>query len=497
MMYSVDVQPVAIVAVLTALVFMAPWAMSTAAASPLWESGGGDVSGQAFSPRMTADSGDAAYFNPARLANQSQRTDVAFSGLFGQLDITYGERPDGVDISERIYDARIEESDGTRRAPATRPLPTDDLPRQRGDADPSFGHQYATVAATIPIIDDRWAVGMLTTVSAESFSLQQPYHVDEREQYFSNSLHFERYGDRLVGAEFALGTGVAITDAIRLGVGGTLAQDARSENEMFSADATQPENSEVNTAVEVSTRFVPHVGVDAEPVDGWTLSATAHAPYANRVDGSNEIRFWNFPIGDDGEDVVEQDLSYLYDFEPWRIGAGSLVEWSGERRDYEVGLHVQYDQWSNYVNRQGEIPQSTWRNTITPTISGAVDTGTDELRGDLQFSPSPVPTQRGRSNYVDNSIWAASAGWARQFTVLDWPVEVDVQTQFQWLVEREHQKSSDADDPVIDEFPESIDAQSGETIEESRDFRTNNPGYPGYRSSGFVVGLGLVMGTEF
>ncbi len=72
-----------------------------------------------------------------------------------------------------------------------------------------------------------------------------------------------------------------------------------------------------------------------------------------------------------------------------------------------------------------------------------------------------------------------------------------LQVQFHRLLEQRVEKSESAPVPVIDEFPESRHVQTEEIIEESLDFRSNNPGYPGFRASGSVVGAGIFLGTEF
>lgn len=474
------------------------WQPAVGQASPIWEWAGSPTSGQAHSGRLTAQGAEAAYYNPSRLVDQKRGATFGTSMLAGALRVDLDDRPAGIDISEEIYDARVPDGQGGRQPPEHRPLATDELPNRRGSSDPSFAHPYISMGAVVPVIENRLAIGFFATLSADEFAGQRPHYVDEREQYFSNSLHFERLGDRLVGSHFAGGAGVRITDEVRVGLGASIAQDAASQNEMFSPDPTRPDRSDVNTSVSVDTRFVPHVGVDVRPGDDWRVAATVHAPYGNRVDGTSEIRFWNFPVGPDEDGVVDQELSYLYDFEPLRIGVGASRRWGGEQRGVEAGLQLVYERWSGYVDRQGEAPVDTWSDIATPTATLAVDRGDTRWDGDLQFSPSPVPEQDGRSNYVDNSRWVASGGYSRTFEVLETDLEVGVHSQVQWLVRQRADKSREATDPVFDEFPESSRADDpDETIEESLDFRTNNPGYPGYSATGLVVGAGVTVSSKF
>lgn len=474
--------------------------VGSAQASPLWEWIGAPGSTQVRSAQLNARGSDAAYFNPARLAAVEERKfHFGLLGVAGRLRIDLDDRPGGVDIGDEIYSARIEGEDGLRRPPSERPLPTGELPRERGSHDPSFSRQYAVLGTTVPLLQGRLVLGMLTTLSADYFALQQPHFADEREQYFSNSLHFERMGDRLTGSHFAAGVGVEIIESLRLGLGFTLAQDAESQNQIYSPDATDQEQSEVNAAVRISTRLVPHFGVDASPLPQWTLTATVHAPYENRVVGRSELRFWNFPAYADGEDSVQQEFTYVYDFEPLRASLGSAYQWQTDEggRGVKVGAQISYGRWSDYVDRHGDEPGLPWRDIWSPALSAGWWNGTAEVDGELSFSPSPVPLQEGRSNYVDNSRWIAAAGWARSLTLFDQNLRLGVQGQVQWLREQRVVKSESSQDPVRDEFPLSEDARTGETIEASLDFRTNNPGYPGFRASGFLVSGGLFLEALF
>lgn len=471
---------------------------SSAQASPIWEYGGAPSSEMPFSARLHASGAEASYFNPAHLVDAGQgRVTFGTSVSAGRLRIEMDERPAGVDISDAIYDARISDAQGRRSPPQTRPLATDELPRQRGGHDPSFEQPYLTLGTAIPIVDERFTIGAYATVPADRFAHQQPHFVDEREQYFSNSLHFERFGDRMVGASFALAMGLRVTDWLRVGAGLTMAQDAASDNVVFSPDPIDQERSEVTTAVTIRTRAVPHLGLSAKPAQGWTVAATVHAPFQNRVDGENELRFWNFSPTPDADGAVRQQVTYVYDYEPLRVGAGLSRQWGDDDRGALLGGQLLYGRWSRYVDRQGQQWPEQWRDTLSPTLAGGWWNQTHRLHGELRFMPSAVEPQTGRTNFVDNSQWASSVGWSRQVELLSLPFRVGVQGQAHWLVGQRTVKEKDSSDPVIDEFPESFHVQSEETIEESLDFRTNNPGYPGYRTSGLAVGAGLFLESTF
>ena len=62
----------------------------------------------------------------------------------------------------------------------------------------------------------------------------------------------------------------------------------------------------------------------------------------------------------------------------------------------------------------------------------------------------------------------------------------------QLLLAREEVKRADASHPVLDEVPDgATDVVTDEPIAGATGLQTNNPGYPGYKSSGWVVGGGV------
>ena len=54
------------------------------------------------------------------------------------------------------------------------------------------------------------------------------------------------------------------------------------------------------------------------------------------------------------------------------------------------------------------------------------------------------------------------------------------------LIGRTHTKRADVADPVVDELPDAVDVVSGAPIPESRGLQTNNPGFPGWASEGWL-----------
>jgi hypothetical protein len=64
----------------------------------------------------------------------------------------------------------------------------------------------------------------------------------------------------------------------------------------------------------------------------------------------------------------------------------------------------------------------------------------------------------------------------------------------QLLIPRSVEKSPTAPHPVIDEVDDrAVDVASGDPLPGANGLQTNNPGYPGFSSSGWLLGGGLAL----
>lgn len=471
---------------------------SDAMAAGLLETVGGASGPSALSARAVAGGPQAAYFNPSLMLYQPAQTSVGFFVLAQRLDIGLGERPASADIDASIYNARQRNPDGTTGQLERRPLPTDALPGARGSATRGdVEHSYATIGVVSHLIENRLALGVNALVPLGDFQAQRPFYVDEREQYFSNSLHFERFSDRADANVFSFALAGRPLNWLSLGVGVTMANDASANNQVFVPDAIDQTNTDMNSAIRVKTRFVPHASVVVEPLEGVRLGATVHGAHAATTRGENKLRIWNYPYPE-GQDSEMQTFEYLHGFQPLRIGASAAYEHHfDEDNRLEVALCGLWSEWSDYRDRHAERPQSAWSDTITAALGLAFYGASQRVSLDVTYEPSPVPDQLGRSNYVDNARLGSALAWSMPFTLGGLGFEGGVHVQGHRLLYREVTKSADAEDPVIDEYPESVDIRTDAEIESSRGLQTNNPGYPGFSSEGWLAGGGLFLKMFF
>ncbi|RVU42968.1 hypothetical protein EA187_14120 [Lujinxingia sediminis] len=473
-----------------------------AAASPLWELVGATSSLHPHSASTFSSSASATYFNPALLVGQARHGEMGVFGLAGRLRIDLNARPAGADIGEEVYQARELDENGQRRPLSTRPFATDDIPASRGSANSDVEHLYLTLGASLPILDeDRLTVGFYATLATDGFASQVPFYSDEREQYFSNSLYFERFNDRLVGSHFALALASRPLSWLSVGVGATMVQDAASENAIFLPDALDQSESRINSRVQVNARLAPYGGLRAQVGESIAAALSVHAESYSEVEGESRLRFWNFPSAyPEGEDAVVQRFRFVYDYEPWRATAGaSLTHTLNPKTELRLAAQLHYAHWSRYLDRHAERPALAWRNTFSPALAAGLTRGRSELGLDLKWAPSPVPDQKGRSNYVDNDRLVVGGGYAWRFEGGDAmpSIELGAQLQAHWLLARQTTKDPSSEEPVIDEFPDAVDSRSGEPVEGSRGLQTNNPGYPGFEAAGWLGGATVFVRAYF
>jgi hypothetical protein len=102
-----------------------------------------------------------------------------------------------------------------------------------------------------------------------------------------------------------------------------------------------------------------------------------------------------------------------------------------------------------------------------------------------------MPSQSGRESRVDNDRVGASARWALDVPTPVGHAQFGVGLNTQWLLERSHRKSPSASTPLVDELPEAVNLRTGEPFVGDAGLQTNNPGFPGYASDGFLFAVGV------
>ncbi len=480
---------------------------AAALASPLIDLTGATDGPGGFQGRTIAGGASAAYFNPALLVDAPAGLTFGVFSVSEQIGVTLDGRP-GTQFA--VPDGVSNAGHANGSALTNVPIPTNLLqngkpadslspalaarPRQGAGT----GHQtfvYETAGFVAKLFDNRLALGFYGMIPDGNFTNLDAFYSDEREQYFSNSLHPELYADRLTGLSIAFGGGWKFSDVFSVGLGASLDLRAGVSAPTYVANAGELQNILIDTNAQVNVSMAPNLGFSYQPTSRLHLTGTVHAP--EKVELGVDFTFL-LPNG------LQQGSNFtlVYDYMPWQLGAGAaydIIQSAGET--LTVAGTAVYGKWSDYLDRHGQAPIAAygWYDTVTPTAGVRYRVEATEVFLDLQYKPTPVPLQTGRTNYVDNDRIGVDTGVDYAFTLAHTAVRVGAQAQVYWLVPRHQTKLPTPDEPdgknhypalVVDELPDDSEV-GGQPVAGSQGLQTNNPGWPGFGSGGIVLGGGL------
>ncbi len=493
-----------IVLALTAVIACLP--ASKAHASPLFELVGSTFGSGGLNARAYGPSSASTYFNPAFLPRAKAGLEVGWFVLSDSVSVT--------------LDGRRSENDvplsAVNRFGTDHPtVPTDWLsngctpdtgdcvmalsphPRQRAG---SSGNTkvYQTLGLVSHIWPQYLSLGLYAMVPYGPFTQAHSHFVDEREQFYTNSLHPEMYGDRLTPISLAFGAGSQVLDWMSIGVSFTLSLSNTADATAYVGNSAKIQDTlQLSTRVDVAASVSPHLSVLFEPLDALDISLTLHSPQRMEIDTAFSTYL---PNGDLQRAVRPATHSWL----PWVLGLGAAYNLYEDGRNLLAGTGtLTFERWSQYVNRQNQRPLKNYEFSDIVTGALGLRYTRDEVLTtflDANYRPTPVPPQTGRTNYVDNDRVGFTLGATYDLVFKPREVTLRFGGQFQghFLVER-HQKKFDPSSAqfagkkysqlVLDEWPDdTLDITTGEVIAEARGLQTNNPGWPGFASHGHILG---------
>jgi hypothetical protein len=302
----------------------------------------------------------------------------------------------------------------------------------------------------------------------------------------------------MTAPSLAFGAGVRIIDGLSLGVGSTLNLKANAVAPAYVSDTGNLSKVLIDMNTSVNVSLTPHFGISYTLLhERLRLSAVAHAP---RKMGFTTGFGFGLPSG------VEQSsgVPFVLNYTPWQLALGAAFDviHSPEQTLSAVGS-LQYATWSTYIDRHGDKPTAAyaWGDVLSPTLGFRYRLGSISALADASYVPTPVPQQTGRTNYVDNNRISASLGGELGFGLFGRDAHVGLQLQAHHLLPRRQTKLPTPTSPsgeiiaperVRDEVPD--DALSGRNpLPGAQGLQTNNPGWPGFGSQGWVLVGGLYM----
>ncbi len=463
----------------------------TARASSVLETVGAPGVGNGFTARILAQGTESAYFNPSFLPDI--RTDLSFGALaIGEwTHIQLMQRPSGVDVPIAAYDADLVHSQGSKSG--FWPQPTSRLLHPREGTAVREITPYLSMGLVRPLFGKSLVFGFYGMVPAKGFLRQDSFFSDEREQYFSNQLHEELLGDRLRVATISAALGGRVLPGLSWGFGVDFGMATRTQMQVYVPDASDQRTLLMVPQIETKFAIAPYASILVRPHERVVFTTTVHMPKSWDTSGENRLRFWDYTYKN-GETAVVQNYDLTQGSEPLRIGFGASTSGKHGRVDWNLGLQGVWTEWSHYKDRHTEVPTDTWKDTVNVGIGAALAWSRRSVLVELGVAPSPVPDQTGRSNYVDNTRLASSIGLELPLQYREANYSLGFYIQSQFLVPRSVSKSAAAAHPVVDEVPDdSVDRIHGRPLPGAAGLQTNNPGYPGYSSSGTLLGAALVL----
>jgi long-chain fatty acid transport protein len=473
-----------------------------AAASPLFELVGGLAGDGGMCARVLPAGAASTYFNPALLPEAEADFDLGVFVLRDEIGVGLRARPSAAaDVPVASVDA--ERPGGgryprygiptvwlERGKPAEPPdTPLAARPRQ-GAGSAHDTYSYQVLGMTRKLLAGRLAVGLYAMIPYRRFTGAAAFYSDEREQYFSNSLHAELYADRLTATSLAFGAGWKVTPRLSLGVVATLALRTVAATPTFLSDVGRFEDIMVDSDVGVKAALAPHFGAAYALGEGTRLTATVHTPQKTEIGTDFSFLLVN---------GVEQraQIRFTHAYLPWTFSAGASHRFG---RGPTLAAAAIYARWSGYLDRHSErpLPGYGWYDTLAGVAGLHQRWGETAVGLDVGYHPTPVPDQTGRTSYVDNDRVAAALALSRRGRLGGVRWQLAVAAQLHRLLPREtvKQPAGAADTAVRDEVPDDA-VTGGQPVPGREGLQTNNPGWPGFTSRGWIAGAGVQLGLGF
>ncbi len=438
------------------------------------------------------------YQQPSELVNSKTPLSVSAFYVNQDLQIDSFARPDGVNIGDDIYQARIPNVNGGLANLKNPPLPTKHIAPRNGisPATQDSFFQIASVSHLLTTDQHRLSFGILISGSTSHVEKQNPRFTDERAQYFGNSLFFSKWGSSLDGLSTALSLSWSYRDVINLGIGTLVLNQAQAKSEVFLSDATYQGSSYTLANVAVKNSFAPYFSASGQLFKSASQSLRWGANFYTAqdivVEGTGTVKIWGFEYSD-GQDSLKQKFTQHYRYLPtryqlsmaWKIQAWAFhsvlerANWS-QYRDYFGESTDWVDQW-----------QGTWGGQYQ-NQKAAYPYG---IGLDIRWRPSPVKPQIGRRNDIDPSQLAFATNFKLKVNQI---LTLAFGGQMHYLITQSAYKSPYASQAVIDEVPDqAIHISTMQPIGQRLGLQTNNPGFPGWKASGVVWVFSLTAHLHF
>jgi len=441
---------------------------------------GARAGGMAGGGSALADDFTALFACPALMAFGPSSLGVGFVGGVNRLGVHLSPRPAGYDPPDL--------------GSASPVIPYSYRLRPRADPDHPPDILGFTVGGSASAGLDWLRLGGYAYIPLVGLGRQFTYFADEREQYFSNTVRPELYGEQLASQQVMTGVALLPLDWLALGAGLMFGFSSRSDSQVLIPDMKNQSYQELNLQVETGLALSAIAGIAARFLDHRLIFAvTFRDRQCLQIHGRTEVQMAGVQGTEEFPFFQDLRLNVLYQPRALVLAGG----WKDKR--FGVAVDLTWQQWSDYRDNHDELAgfKDTWNIRVGGEwrpVKRLV------LRGGFGFRPSPVPEQTGRTNFVDNDMFILGVGGGTSWDVHGKVLEIQAFTQAEVARARSTTKARLAKYPrcepgvttLCDEVPDDTrDPVTGKVFEEAAGLQTGNPGFPGFSSGGVVVVAGV------
>ncbi len=454
------------------------------------------AAGQANSQGAYGSGLGVLYSNPALLTDLPEQFGFGLMLVQPFLEAELMDRPRNADVPLTLYDSDV----GIEGTNLDRPLPTVELPNRRADnvRDGTSGYLGFGLAHSLGI--ENFRLGLTVLAPHDGLATVNSNYPDERDQYFSNTVHFQRFGEWSRVLSVLIGAAYRPLPYLSVGASVEGALSAGAVLDAYVPEATVQDYSLSNGTVDANPSTRAILGVTYRPMDLLSFSLVWRDRRFTKVNATAYLKLWNYHESGDATvpKYVEQRHTLALDFEPMEIMLAAGIA-SGSLR---AQISVTWNHWSDYLDTHHQRAQYTavadpaggitsdpdYEFSDTFSVNAGVCWEYLEgftLLGGAAYRPTPVPPQTGRTSYVDNDLLSFAVGHRFAFRLWDRQFLADVGLQFWTMLEQTVHK-----DPakITDEFADHAKTLIGQQpMPEAEGLQTNNPGFPGYTFGGFTL----------
>ena len=465
---------------------------ATALAAPIavanpFELFGANTRSSALGQSMAARNNDwtGLWHNPASMAGMAPHMAVGTLFAFDDVQVAVKPRPAGYDLPDL--------GASSPQIPSNARL----QPRQGSTDITNVSDFVIGAVGNFGLRDLR--IGVAAALPMTRLGLQHSHFADEREQYASNRLSFELLGSRVQSQVILLGLAYPILPRLAVGCAMSVLPKGHAVSDVYLDDPARQQDVRIVVQNEQLGRIAPSFGANWKPTDTLQIGASWRA--ANHFDLTieNRIQIKGFQ-GDKAAFPIRQRVDFVLNYTPEQVDIGVAQTWG----PLAVAVDAVWSRWSGYIDSQGEHP-TDWKN-VWSVRAGAEYTAQPDrvVRAGLQWEPSPVPSQAGRSNYVDTDRAVVSVGAGHKLDLLGKRVELGWFVAGHALLTTDTNKAVTASTPcapgvtaVCDEVNDNAKDGNGKPIAAAAGLQTGNPGFPGFVAWGNLLVVGADLKWEF